>query len=51
VIGTDCLGSCKSNYHVITAMTAPIDNWMCTGVPKGLVIGCALKYPMDILYN
>ena len=23
VIGTDCLGSCKSNYHTITAMTAP----------------------------
>jgi len=23
VIGTDCTGSCKSNYHTITAMTAP----------------------------
>ena len=23
VIGTDCLGSCKSNYHTITATTAP----------------------------
>jgi hypothetical protein len=23
VIGTDCIGSCKSNYHTITAMTAP----------------------------
>ena len=22
VIGTDCLGSCKSNYHMITATTA-----------------------------
>ena len=22
VIGTDCIGSCKSNYHTITAMTA-----------------------------
>jgi hypothetical protein len=22
VIGTDCLGSCKSNYHTITATTA-----------------------------
>ena len=21
-IGTDCIGSCKSNYHTITAMTA-----------------------------
>jgi hypothetical protein len=23
-IGTDCIGSCKSNYHTITAMTAPL---------------------------
>ena len=25
VIGTDCTGSCKSNYHSITATTAPPD--------------------------
>ena len=24
VIGTDCIGSCKSNYHMITATTAPL---------------------------
>jgi hypothetical protein len=24
VIGTDCIGSCKSNYHTITTMMAPI---------------------------
>jgi hypothetical protein len=23
-IGTDCIGSCKSNYHTITATTAPL---------------------------
>jgi hypothetical protein len=23
VIGTDCIGSCKSNYHTIMAITAP----------------------------
>jgi len=23
VIGTDCIGSCKSNYHTITVTTAP----------------------------
>jgi hypothetical protein len=23
VIGTDCIGSCKSKYHTITATTAP----------------------------
>ena len=22
LIGTDCIGSCKSNYHTITTMTA-----------------------------
>ena len=24
VIGTDCTGSCKSNYHTITATTTPL---------------------------
>ena len=24
VIGTDCIGSCKSNYHKITATTTPV---------------------------
>ena len=24
VIGTDCMGSCKSNYHTITTMTDPM---------------------------
>ena len=33
VIGTDCIGSCKSNYHTITATTTPLEsvhefNWM-----------------------
>jgi hypothetical protein len=23
LIGTDCIGSCKSNYHAITTTTAP----------------------------
>jgi len=23
VIGTDCIGSCKTNYHTITATMAP----------------------------
>ena len=23
VIGTDCIGSCKSNYHTITTVTTP----------------------------
>ena len=24
VIGTDCIGSCKSNYHMIMTTTAPV---------------------------
>ena len=28
VIGTDYIGSCKSNYHTITATMAPL-LWMC----------------------
>jgi hypothetical protein len=24
VIGSDCIGSCKSNYHMMTATTAPL---------------------------
>jgi hypothetical protein len=27
VIGTDCIGSCKSNYHTITATMTPFVNW------------------------
>ena len=23
-LGTDCIGNCKSNYHTITATTAPV---------------------------
>ena len=26
VLGTDCIGSCKSNYHTITTTTTPIRN-------------------------
>jgi hypothetical protein len=26
LIGTDCIGSCKSNHHTITAMTVPHDS-------------------------
>ena len=27
VIGTDCIGSCKSNYHMIMTMTTPITDF------------------------
>ena len=26
-IGTECIGSCKSNYHTIMTMTAPDYEW------------------------
>jgi hypothetical protein len=26
VMGTDCIGSCISNYHIITTTTAPMPN-------------------------
>ena len=29
VIGTDCTGSCKSNYHTITTTTVPIRKMVC----------------------
>ena len=38
VIGTDCMGSCKSNYHTITATTAPACIWDIE--PETLNIDC-----------
>jgi len=32
VIGTDCIGSCKSNYHTITFTTPPKYKWELTKV-------------------
>jgi hypothetical protein len=29
VIGTDCICSCKSNYHTITATMTPWQSWYC----------------------
>jgi hypothetical protein len=36
VIGTDCIGSCKSNYHTITAMMAPCSNWNIAESDRGV---------------
>ena len=36
-IGTDCIGSCKSNYNIFTATTSLIDNYI---VPFVMVIYC-----------
>ena len=37
VIGTDCTGSCKSNYHMITAMTPLVRSVWPLPVVKSLV--------------
>jgi hypothetical protein len=40
VIGTDCTGSLKSNYHMITTMTAPTppcDQPLYFGIDRWLV--------------
>ena len=34
VIGTDCIGSIKSNYHTITATTAPFDYMDCRDIRR-----------------
>jgi hypothetical protein len=57
VIGTDCTGSCKSNYHMITATMAL--NWIELGIAlvqvvsstvfKGLLfLSCHRKFHMNL---
>ena len=36
VMGTDCTGSCKSNYHMIMATTAPYTNEWWLDIQYGL---------------
>jgi len=33
-IGTDCIGSYKSNYHMITTTTPPIQKWKTKSIRK-----------------
>jgi hypothetical protein len=37
VMGTDCIGSCKSNYHTITTTMTPYGNW-CNKRPNVIYI-------------
>ena len=37
VIGTDCIGSCKFNYHTITATTAPKKLVIVVYIPVNIV--------------
>ena len=46
VIGTDCTGSCKSNYHTIKTTTAPeilafLDNHICL---IAITVSCIYQY-------
>jgi hypothetical protein len=38
VIGTDCIGSCKSNYHTITVTTTPILYWEAGTTYPGFIL-------------
>jgi hypothetical protein len=39
VIDTDCIGSCKSNYHTITTMTAPLKIGILSCLQTAIVCG------------
>jgi hypothetical protein len=46
VIGTDCIGSCKSNYHTSTATTVPSIvsmNWHCNETLLSSAFWCSTK--------
>ena len=43
VIGTDCIGNSKSNYHTITATTASEKNLEIHGKSKSFVNNCRKK--------
>jgi hypothetical protein len=49
VIVTDCLGSCISNYHTITAMTAPTERWRIAIKPLFFNIWFLHDFNMDFL--
>jgi hypothetical protein len=48
VIGTDCTGSCKSNYHTIITMTTPFI--ICTVLDLCYNDKCLIIYGDVMLY-
>jgi hypothetical protein len=44
VIGTDCIGSCKSNYHMIMVATALYSHVEVTGVFSGVRVAQSLNF-------
>ena len=55
VVGTDCICSCKCNYHTITAMTAPVylmgggTFWWPHVKPRQIVLSWSLNATVDVL--
>ena len=50
VIGTDCTGSCKSNYHAITTTTAPSFIGDLSSLYRSSYSFCkTFKYDLDTL--
>jgi hypothetical protein len=50
VIGTDCIGSCKSNYHSITATMDPIRLYFTAGL-QNYVIWLLCRLPVMFINN
>ena len=48
-IGTDCTGSCKSNYHMITAMRSPKPALLTTSIRQSQVL-CDLNSNISSVY-
>ena len=48
VIGTVCIGSCKSNYHIITTTTAPVALGRQLGLLNGLTSPTVIQ---NAIYN
>ena len=54
VIGTNFIGSCKSNYHTITTTATPIINWkpfFCSSMVLGLISQYKYMTPVIFLYS
>ena len=52
-IGTDCIGSCKSNYHTITTTTSPACQkivWTDNVLIKSYLYNCVMKWLFHNLF-
>jgi hypothetical protein len=51
LIGTDCTGSCKSNYHMIKTTTVPEFLMEYNYFTKGGVLGPKSKWSYEVLQS